>query len=262
MKGLASNGLKDEVPMDITETFARDKNDVFPVEDFVTGYQIVKAKTGHDVPVVNGISLHSLDDPIQEAQSHIADYRSQLKKKSHFFILGTGFGYHIEALIEALQKYHGGHFRIGVLELNKNVFEDCLIRQPNLRNPRIQYYVDNSIERLYMRKDLMDLLLGAPIVIKHPDSFNVYYDFYKSFLSYRSSTSIHEYLDRIKNANLRKHICTTISDDPNTTLSQYIENLRHQSRKLEKGDFILMTLDAMSRYVSSDRGRDEKSVNH
>ena len=57
------------------------------------------AKSGHIVPVVDQIYLHSVYDPIKEADDYVQTHEEDLKKNPTVLMLGLGFGYHIFQII-------------------------------------------------------------------------------------------------------------------------------------------------------------------
>ena len=69
----------------------------------VTNYEIKRSKNGFDIPVINGVHLHSAYNPQKEATHFYEKYKDQINANSPILILGLGFGYHIEALFEYLE---------------------------------------------------------------------------------------------------------------------------------------------------------------
>ncbi|MEI8346869.1 MAG: hypothetical protein WCG27_05350, partial [Pseudomonadota bacterium] len=62
----------------------------------VSTFEIKYSKTNHPIPVINGVHLHSVYNPIKEAETFISKQEKILKEKNHILFLGLGFGHHID----------------------------------------------------------------------------------------------------------------------------------------------------------------------
>ena len=220
---------------------------MFSIKSFVTSYEIKKSKTDHNVPVVNGIHLHSMYDPLKEAYKLISRYEEKLKSNPKALVLGMGLSYHIKILKNILKKNHGKKAKIVVIDPNKDVFDDYL---KSSKTEDVSYLITDKIDDLYSNKNFIDFLVESPTIIQHPASFNLYLSFYKSFLSYQSPTSLHEYIENIENKNMKEHLQTNLSYNSGITFHQYIESLRQSRRGLKKYDYILIALHEMNKKCS------------
>lgn len=214
---------------------------MFSIETFVERYEIKKSKTNHNVPVINGIHLHSMYNPIKEAEDLIFSHEEGLRKSPFALVLGLGMGHHLPILEDCLVKYHKKNIEISVIDPNRNVFNDYL-KTTKFENDhkKIHYFIDDNVDSLYGSEKLVKFLTKIPTVIVHTPSFNLYSDFYKAFLSYTAPTSIHEYVHKISDSSLKKHLYSTLSDNPKMDLSLYIESLKNSTRDLKKYDYILI----------------------
>ncbi len=61
--------------------------------------EVKPAKSGAPVPIVNGIQMYSLEDPIEESRAAIQSLGETVQRR--LIICGFGFGYHILPFIEA-----------------------------------------------------------------------------------------------------------------------------------------------------------------
>src|SRR4051812_17777421 len=60
------------------------------------------SKNGYRVPVINGISLCSMVDPLKEARKWFESYKDILNDFDHIFVLGIGGGFHIDVLLQEI----------------------------------------------------------------------------------------------------------------------------------------------------------------
>ena len=219
---------------------------MFSIQGFVKTYEIKKSKTNHDIPIINGVHLHSMYNPIKEAEDMVANHEEGLKSNPYALVLGLGMGHHLPIIESRLLECHKKRINISVIDPNRDVFDDYLKTIGSKNNSRnIHYFIDDDIGTLYESKELVKSLTEMPTLIVHSPSFNLYSNFYKSFLSYHAPTSIHEYIDKIVDSKLRKHLSSTISDNPKTDLKLYIEGLKKSTRNLKKYDHLLIAIKEM-----------------
>ncbi len=62
------------------------------------------SRTGHPVLKASGIALHSLYDPLGEAEAWLGHYRERIEGASTVAVLGFGLGYHVIELCRATEK--------------------------------------------------------------------------------------------------------------------------------------------------------------
>jgi hypothetical protein len=86
-------------------------------------YQIKVAKSGHKIPVINDVHLHSSYDPIKEASAFIDKVIKQ-PLQSNYLILGLGFGYHIKELVSRLNQSNIKP-NLVIIEPNNKTASDC-----------------------------------------------------------------------------------------------------------------------------------------
>ncbi len=157
--------------------------------------QWLVSKNGHPVPVLNGISLCSMVDPIKEAQKWFDSYKDILNDFDHIFVLGIGGGYHIDLLLESLPEA-----LITVVEreaslvrgLEKKII-DWGDRVAVLSNPSINHI--KSYESFHCVVEQ-----SSYCVLVHPISFSNNPEFYKDiedFLLGRSTEGL-SYISAIK----------------------------------------------------------------
>jgi spermidine synthase len=92
-------------------------------------YKLEASRNGLTVPVINDVYLHSIYNPVIEAQTFAKTQEKSLKIKKHVLILGLGFGYHVEEIARIASQYHSD-YQIVILEPNKRLVDDFI----NTRN--------------------------------------------------------------------------------------------------------------------------------
>ena len=168
--------------------------------------KIIMGRKERPIPVVNDIYLHSLYDPIKEADSFVQKNREKIFQKNYFLILGLGFAYHVNRLISELKIRQSDNWGVVVLEPNDKVFEECVKRKLLVNEKKLNIFKGMDIEELYKEKDLIDFMMLKPIVLVHETSYNLYLDYYKNFLNYRAETKSKEISLGLKNKELRQYL--------------------------------------------------------
>ncbi len=211
----------------------------------IDSYEIKEAKTGHKVPVVNGVLIHSVYNPLREAESIVNQYKDQLIEKNDFLVLGLGFGYHIQAIIEELNKIGKTDYRISVIEPNDQVVKDCL--KINIINSKqVKIYSFKTVDKLYRSQSLINALLKKPAVIAHAPSFNLYKDYFKNYLKFQAEDSIENLVSSIENERVKQCLSTF---DKDLNIDQ-VNRTIHTSRKFKsEEELLLMAFDKLSSQI-------------
>jgi spore maturation protein CgeB len=103
--------------------------------------KVVQAKSGHPIPQLNSISLHSVYRPVQEAEKFAADFSEASNLPT--VVMGLGFGYHI---LELLKKTEG---KIYVVEPLITLFRAFLSEVDlTLFLPRVVFYIAEEPARV------------------------------------------------------------------------------------------------------------------
>ena len=210
---------------------------------FIDQYEIKTSRTEQKVPVVNSVHLHSIYNPYKEAEALLDKYTEAISNNSEVLVLGLGFAYHVNELVERMTKTHGENFRIVVIEPNMSVYNDCL--DLNLLNKKnILVYAGYSPRELYADGDLVHFLLKKPIVIAHPPSFNLCQIYFKDFLSFEAPTKIGESMDFVSHASVRKYL---ESFDQDKTFKEILKTSIAEQSKFQSMDFLAMALYEMTK---------------
>lgn len=209
----------------------------------ITSYEIKTSRTEQRVPVVNGVHLHSIYNPYKEAESLVHAQQENLKNKNEVLILGLGFAYHVNALIEKLTQFHGENFKIIIIEPNNQVYEDC-IACDLLYKKNVLVYSGFSSTELYSDLDLIHFLLRKPAIIAHPPSFNLYQNYFKNILTFEAPQSVKSILGFIKSLEIKKYLSNF---DPDSTLEEILYNEIPNKAQFSETDFLAMALVEMTK---------------
>lgn len=204
----------------------------------IDNYEIKVARTEHKVPVVNGVHLHSIYNPIKEAEALAEKHQEVLETKSEVLILGLGFAYHVNEIIKTLTKAHGDQFKIVIIEPNVAVHNDC-IDQGLLNNKNVLIYAGFSADELYSDIDLVHFLLRKPTVIAHPSSFNLYQMYFKNILAFEAPRAIGESLGFVANESVKDYLSKF---NQNLKLGEILATSIPEKSKFEEMDFLAMAL--------------------
>ncbi len=217
----------------------------------ITSYEVKTSRTNQKVPVVNGVHLHSIYNPFKEAEALINSQLDSLKQKNELLILGLGFGYHINYAIEKMTEFHGNDFRIIVIEPNLEVHKDCITNEL-LNKKNVLVYSDFTSNELYSDLDLIHFLLRKPAMIAHPASFNLYQNYFKSFLTFQAPESI----EAILTFTQTQEIVTYLKKfDAGSTFNQALFETLPQLNNFDEMDFLAMAMVEMTKKsIDMNRG--------
>lgn len=149
----------------------------------------VKSKTGHEVPVINGIHLHSRYGPIKEAAQCLKRDKAYFDKSRVIVVIGWGFAYHINEIIASCS----------------NVFLYVFEADPSLFFKSLEYIdikpvIDKGTEIILGRSfdtynDLGDAIIRhlkheMPSIYKNMGSYNLHREYYDKLI--RKLSYLHE----------------------------------------------------------------------
>ena len=188
----------------------------------------LKVKTGRTerpIPMVNDIYLHSLYDPLREADSFIQKNRERILDERYFLVLGLGFAYHIKRLISELKNRQLERWGIVVIEPNINTFTECVKRKLIPGDKELRVFKGMDVDKLYEEKDLIDFMMLKPTVLVHDASYNLYLDYYKKFLNHKAETENALIAPKVKNAGIQQ----CLLDFGNSDINNLKENIKDKS---------------------------------
>jgi hypothetical protein len=156
---------------------------------------IKKSKTGHLVPVVNSKNIHSINNPIREAEVWASNFIGCAKDKNHFLILGLGFGYHISEFVK-LASLKQKNIKILVLEANQELIESFFKYCENMDWIQVEVLTtDTEIKN----KNILRFLANGPAILAHMPSFESSPKIFQNFLRSKATQEISFYEDWQKN---------------------------------------------------------------
>lgn len=189
----------------------------------ILSYEVKTSRNSMKVPVINDVHLHSIYNPTKEAQALISNFDKNLETTNKVLVLGLGFAYHVYELSRKLESYHGNNYQIIVIEPNEVVYRDCV--ENNLfPNKNIKVFAGEDLAKTFSDISLVKFLINKPLIIQHPPSFNLYINFFKSFLDYSAPTdtlTMSEHISDPKLSNyLAEHNSNSMNDFISNTLLQ------------------------------------------
>ena len=209
----------------------------------ITSYEVKTSRTEQKVPVVNGVHLHSIYNPFKEAETLIESHLDSLKTKNEVLILGLGFAYHVNAIIEKLQEYHGNNFKVIVIEPNMQVYEDCCANDL-LNKKNVLVYPGFASNELYSDLEFVHFLLRKPAMVSHPPSFNHYQNYFKTILTFEAPKTIGGIFEFVETNEIRLYLKRFKAEE---TLEDVLFNQIPVKKSFDKDDFLAMALVEMTR---------------
>jgi hypothetical protein len=203
--------------------------------------EIKRNKNQLAIPVVNNVTMHSIHDPQKEAQQIITNFLANLNNRTSVLILGLGFGYHVEQLINYFEN-EKVNFEIVVIEPNANLIEQFKTeRNISLKNTRVLCY--NTIEDYYNNISLINFLSQKPAVLKLETSLMANNDFFKTFLSYKGKKNISDFINDI-NKDLKNYFENS-KIDLNSSIVKFSSEIKNRAVINDKNDFLVLALDEL-----------------
>jgi hypothetical protein len=206
----------------------------------INSYQVKTAKTGHQIPVINGVHLHSAYNPIKESEAIISKHDEMLNQKNAILVLGLGFGYHVDEIEFRLNRYHSKNYQIAVIEPNEKTIEDY---QSLFPEKVLRIFCEHDLDKLYSNEDFINFLSMKPGVIPHTATFNLYTEYFKNFMSYKADNSIGSIAKNISNTGIKK----MISKYPEAiSYEEMISKIENKSGvHFESEEFILLAFEQL-----------------
>lgn len=192
-----------------------------------------ESKTGHLVPIVDDNYLHSIFNPIKEAQSFVVKNIAKIESSNEYLILGLGFGYHVNELQDYCIK-RGQDYKITILEPNRDLIDLFYKHKPDFK---FEIFHDENMQTLFERNKFVSTLLNKPTVIPHMNSFNLNKEFFKSFLMYNAPSAPNEY-----NHLLSKDFSNYLGTE-STSIEEHIKSIDAQGRSFSKKDFMTLAFN-------------------
>lgn len=222
----------------------------------VLKYQIVESKSGHKIPKINNIHLHSTYDPRYEAERFILENEELLKNNNKVLLLGLGFAYHAQYLVTFLKTLNQENYQILIIEPNLKIVTDCeslgLLPAGN-----ISIFSGIEPNDLFQNEEFLEFLLEKPAILPHPASFNLNSTYFKNFLAYRSDKSLEAVISQVRSPEIKNYL----EQFPKEATIDFILN-----EEISKNDNLESPLDyfflLLKNIKERELGRDAKHTNH
>lgn len=205
----------------------------------IKNIELQSSRDGYCVPVINGIYLHSIYNPIKEAETFAQNNSNALASKNNILILGLGFGYHIEEVAKLTAQYHQ-KYKIIVIEPNQDLV-NLFKSNRSFSDKNIEIISSNNVEDIYSIVSFAKLLISKPAILKLDTSFNINKEFFTNFLTYKSSTSSADYRNRFSDEAIK------LWGDYEGSFHERVKNIKNQRTVQRKEDFLILALSEIAR---------------
>lgn len=208
------------------------------MEESNQNYEIKVSRNGLSVPVVNGIHLHSIYNPVKEAEAFAQGHSEVIKQKNNILILGLGYGYHIEQVAKLANQSHS-EYKIFIIEPNTDLAVDFNTNRP-FEDKNIIIFSAKEAHKLFEDLEFVNFLKTKPAIIKHDTSFGIEKEFYVEFLKYQAPRELRRYAYMLSETS--KAICGSYmeSDRP---ISGIAEDIQTKDGIQSDNDFLILALD-------------------
>jgi hypothetical protein len=209
----------------------------------IESYEIKTSRTDQKIPIINGVHIHSVYNPYKEAEGLIEKHLEAISNKVEVLVLGLGFAYHVNELIQEMSKVHGDNFKIVVIEPNLQVYNDC-IELGLLNKKNVIVFAGYTPHELFSDSDLVHFLLKKPTVIAHPPSFNLYQLYFKEILTFEAPTNLVDSLSFLTNDKVKKYLNTFKGT---STFEEISEVIVPEKNSITELDFAILALAEITR---------------
>ena len=148
--------------------------------------EFIESRGGHCVPVFEGRALHSIVDPILEAEKLVQTDIARLSRLRSVIVLGLGGGFHVDELLKTVP----GH--VIVIEAEKTIALALRRRTPHVFE-KTTIIAGESPSKLAVSPEILDALSGSFGFFRHPASIRQRPDYYGSvtqLLTARTATQM------------------------------------------------------------------------
>jgi hypothetical protein len=199
------------------------------------------SKTGHLVPIVNQVFLHSIYDPIKEAEVFVESNISEIENNPVHLILGLGFGYHAFKTLEKLKSIHGNNAKVIVIEANQSLVEK-FINYANDKNITVEFNIyTGEIDKIYASDTVLNFLLRRPQVLVHRASFQKDKEYYQRFLQFNAKQSISSYWSLLR-PGAREYLAELA--DSEKSIEELAKNAA-ENKQFKSQDYFLQFINAL-----------------
>lgn len=210
------------------------------MEERNSQYELQPSRNGLTVPVINGVYLHSIYNPVKEAEAFAKTNERNIKLKKNILILGLGFGYHVEEIAKLARIFHK-EYNIVVLEPNERLVDD-FINTKNFVDENIHVLNNDNIKDLFNTEEFVNFLMTKPCIIKHDTSFVLEKEFYSKFLAYQAPTDVVHYKNLLSEGSK-----DLIKDRDERSLAAMFSGIQESGRLSGQEDYFLMAFNELTK---------------
>lgn len=206
------------------------------MEERNSRYELQQSRNGLTVPVINEVFLHSIYNPIKEAEAFAETHSKSLAYKNKIIVLGLGFGYHVEQLAKILNRNHNS-FEILIVEPNSMLVDD-FISTRGFEDKNIKIINAPNVTDLFGSLDFVSYLMQKPAIIKHDASFILNQEYYTQLLSYQAPKQINQF-----GTILSENSKNIFSERSANTVNDYIDSIKSEKSIRNRNEFLLLALN-------------------
>lgn len=200
------------------------------------------SKSGHPVPVIGKVHLHSIYSPTKEAENFVLSNEKKIAASSSLLVFGLAFGYHLEAIEKRMKHHHGDSYEIVVIEPNAPTVEQWRSLRPTSFSTRVRVVHHDDINSFFEDRLLLNFLVKKPSIISHTSSFQLHETFYRNFMSFSYPSDTTSSSSFTKNEGLRDYLA---GEEYQTTPS-LVEDIESKDH-LKKWDFFTLALNEINK---------------
>ena len=200
--------------------------------------EIKNSKTGLPIAVYDGVHLHSIYNPVKEAQDFAAKQIKIDETNRNILILGFGFGYHVKEIEKKMSSIFGEDFTILVVETKKELLEKFKAASPFGFGKNVHFFFGKTVNDFYNQVQYVDFLCLKPKTIPHYPSFNLSTSFFKNFLSFNASTKLQNIAKLVKDQKVSDYILNSM--DTIIDLNQNIKKIEKEKSSPSHMDQIFL----------------------
>jgi len=219
------------------------------MEDRKNNNEIKTSRNGLCVPVINGIHLHSIYNPVKEAEAFASGFSETFKNNNSILVLGLGFGYHIEGMAKELKNLYAD-YSITIIEPNRWLAETFMEKR-GFEDKNIQILCTSNIDALFADSEFINFLRLKPSIIKYDPSFSLEKDFYTKFLKFKAPTNIDKYFHMLE-PRLQDYFRNRMEEDK--TLAHFTEEITTKTGINTRLDYLMLALDTIRSNSKTARG--------
>ncbi len=211
------------------------------MEERNSRYELQTSRNGLSVPVINGVFLHSIYNPIKEANTFALGHKSNLIANNKALVLGLGFGYHIEEIAKILNQHHK-NYQIVIIEPNEQLVFDFNAKR-RFEDQRISI-ISGEISEIFSMKSVVEFLKNRPSIIRHESSFALEKEYYTNFLSYKAPT----HFDSMRGV-LTDTTMSMFDTTRDESIDQQVNRIISSGTIVNRQDYLMM---AFNEVIASD----------